>query len=1047
SGKSFRSTLHFEKDNLQGERLSGFYSLFNQEEYAKTRNHTDARDLKFWDEIPFGRSKIYTIEIPSPDPNVSSDPESLRVIAAFHGLSMVNLGGLPQNTVRIAIGSQSNPIIAGESSWGTSVGTNNSHQDVHVVNVRLPITEQRLFDKEGSGVIQISNRDKISIGTSSRVFLFNWLNLTYRRLYRANNNQLTFTAPPSSRPGTYQFEIIGFTTPEIEVYKEGVGKLTNFITERYEEEDPNASGKVLYFYRAVFQDDIVNPENVKYIAVSSSDKKLPLRYEKVGPSNLFEQSVTLRDKSNDYNFIIITSDNFINEDTYQSLDNAVRLYKEYRETTLPRFGESGRVLVATVKSIYDEFNNGIKSPHAIRDFLDYAYHEWQIPPTYILLLGDASRTVAADDLVPTMDVQTIRYGAAAADAWFVMVDGIDESGQLDLLPDMQISRVPVRTSGDIKAYLEKLQVYESQANSNTGQWKNTIVIVGGETGNESIGSSGVRRDIFITQEDGLANDYINRNYFIKRLNTNKGRNAQSGNPTDIFIGGRADMQQMLNDGCLIATFMGHGGGATWSDSQILTLGGIDNLNNFNARPFFTSMTCYTGAFDESRFFSQGGTLSEKLILTKGKGGIGTIGSSGVGWLINDELMARSIYKFMLSEEYQGLSIADMLFRAKIEYYLDNIYRWEQAPSMIYQYGVFGDPALRLAIPKEKNSVGDPVIRWNLVSHIAKPGDTLKVMATVDGITTGTGYGQLSDTKNLDVSSDPQFSFTIQNGKFYQSRNGRLSDTLMVRISQPIAITTTNVETFSGGQFKVYVYGTGTDAGKDANGHVAFSTAGAVIHDVEPSPKLDVAINQAVHFTLGVDSREVVNPVAVAIKLESPKDGLTYGQVPGWDYHKLTTTEVSKGVFTTQESIPASLMSKGTRVTYYADALTGSGKYSRTAEKTVIVGELPDVAIYKQAQSGLIQFYDNSSIGLYSKDNKVVVGAEIYNWSNVDADKVIVKFYENSISNGDPKRYTKPVLTSNNLIGTATISIPAGQKVLATIPAPSSFKLSSTYKIG
>ncbi|NTU73507.1 hypothetical protein HGB07_05060, partial [Candidatus Roizmanbacteria bacterium] len=671
----------------------------------------------------------------------------------------------------------------------------------------------------------------------------------------------------------------------------------------------------------------------------------------------------------------------------------------------------------------------------------------QVPPTYILLLGDASQTLSADDIVPTMSLQTLAYGAAAADVWFTMVDGTDESGQLDLLPEMQISRVPARSPGDIKIYLDKLKIYESKTGSNTGLWKNTLVMVGGETGRESNGSTGVRRDVFITQEDGLIDEYINRNYFIKRLNTNLGRNAASGNPTDLFKGTKTDMQQILNNGCLIANFMGHGGGATWSDSQILDISGVDELNNGSTLPFFLSLTCFTGAFDEPRFFSQGGTLSEKLLLTKGKGGIATIGSSSVGWLINDNIMAQSIWKFVLSEEYQGLSIADMLFRAKIEYYLNNIYQWEQAPSMIYQYGVFGDPALRLAIPKEKNSSGDPVISWNLVSYIGNVGDTLKIKATVDGITTGIGYGQLSDTQNLDLALNSQVSFVIQNGKFYQSRNGHLSDTLMVPIPQPIAITPTNVQNFNGGQFKAYVQGTGTDAGKDANGHITFSTSGAVIYSLEASRKIETAIKLPVSFKVGVDSKETITSVGVAVKLESPKDGLTYGEVSGWNYRVLSATLVSKGIYATQDSIPSSLMTKGTRVTYYSYAITASGKYSNTTAKTVVVGELPDVAVYKKSQSGILQFYDNSSIGFYTENNSVVIGTEVYNWSTVDASKVIVMFYQNSITNGDPKRSTKPTLVSNTVIGRDTLSIPAGQKVLATIPVPASFKLSSTYQIG
>ena len=50
-----------------------------------------------------------------------------------------------------------------------------------------------------------------------------------------------------------------------------------------------------------------------------------------------------------------------------------------------------KVDVVAVDDVYDEFNHSIVHPDAIRDFLKFAYHEWQRPaPRFVLLAGDAS---------------------------------------------------------------------------------------------------------------------------------------------------------------------------------------------------------------------------------------------------------------------------------------------------------------------------------------------------------------------------------------------------------------------------------------------------------------------------------------------------------------------------------------------------------------------------------------------------------------------------------------------------------------------------------
>lgn len=54
-----------------------------------------------------------------------------------------------------------------------------------------------------------------------------------------------------------------------------------------------------------------------------------------------------------------------------------------------RVGQGLRVTLVDVQEVYDEFNGGIADPVAIRNFLAYAYANWQAPaPAYALLVGD-----------------------------------------------------------------------------------------------------------------------------------------------------------------------------------------------------------------------------------------------------------------------------------------------------------------------------------------------------------------------------------------------------------------------------------------------------------------------------------------------------------------------------------------------------------------------------------------------------------------------------------------------------------------------------------
>ena len=99
------------------------------------------------------------------------------------------------------------------------------------------------------------------------------------------------------------------------------------------------------------------------------------------------------------------------------------------------------VKVIDVAWLYDQFNAGVLDPQAIKNFIDYTYHQWAGPaPSFVLLVGDANFNPMGynpsyygpweQTYVPTFNLVIDPYtGEVAVDNEFVTVSGND------ILPD------------------------------------------------------------------------------------------------------------------------------------------------------------------------------------------------------------------------------------------------------------------------------------------------------------------------------------------------------------------------------------------------------------------------------------------------------------------------------------------------------------------------------------------------------------------------------------------------------------------------------------
>ena len=541
-------------------------------------------------------------------------------------------------------------------------------------------------------------------------------------MYRADKNFIKFKKQ-DGLPDNYiiQFEVDGFTSDKIEIYKLGVSKI---VAGRIDYPDQ----EFFKGYRISFQDQIYS-NAIEYVALTEDLKMKPVLIKKDIPWKPDDEQASLLKSDNVANYLIITHELFY--------ENCLEL-KKYRET-------SGlKVEVVKVGDIYDEFNYGIKSPIAIKKFLKYVYENWNqaFPLTHVVLIGDASSDYKnGADYVPTILYETYLYGAAASDYQYTLLDEEDE------VPDLVIGRIPVTSNDELLAYMEKLKSYETPGE--LGPWNNTALFISGNDENTyEIGSSD---PAFRAQNQRIIDLKLPEGMFVRKLNTVEDESIAGGDPD---FGSTTDLVNYFDEGLKLVNFFGHGGGGIWADVQLLNLNDIDRFSNNLKLPFVKSMTCFTGAFEGG---SRKG-LAEKMVVSPEKGAIGAFASSGLGWLHNDFAIGWTLTDFLLTKD---LTVGEAVLFTKLYYLSNNLYVLEDRnfpipdyfrlkKSMVNQYNLLGDPYVKLSIPP-------PDISINIDNSIPDIGDTINIMIKAP-FPTGTGNAEIT-TQSHDRIMEENFSIT------------------------------------------------------------------------------------------------------------------------------------------------------------------------------------------------------------------------------------------------------------------------------------------------
>ncbi len=335
----------------------------------------------------------------------------------------------------------------------------------------------------------------------------------------------------------------------------------------------------------------------------------------------------------------------------------------------------------TPEKIYNEYSSGVKDISAIRDFAKNVYERSNgEKPKYLLLFGDASFDYLNNSGINTVNTYVDVWespesldpiSSYCSDDFYGIFDDF-ETGFLKIA----IGRLPVKTTQEATAIIEKIVHYQSNTAS-LGKWRNKILMIADdEDGNVHFNQSETLAN-YIDTLDGAFNIHkIYLDAFVQDTFAN-------GNPAYPAVN-RAISQQ-INEGVGIVNYVGHGVYYALAHEKVLWEEDLLNWNNPDFYPVMYAATCSFGHFDNPEKYS----ISEQALLMEGKGMSAVISATRKNFGGSNHALQLGFYSALINNP--DLSLGTVLTMAKNEMNGMNEKK----------YVLFGDPSMQLIIPKYK----------------------------------------------------------------------------------------------------------------------------------------------------------------------------------------------------------------------------------------------------------------------------------------------------------------------------------------------------------
>ncbi|MCX7835024.1 MAG: C25 family cysteine peptidase [bacterium] len=623
-------------------------------------------DRYFWDAGIYNfEIRDYNFYLPYPD---TSSFTPVRVKVALHGLT----GGLTRHHAFVILNNATDYSLdigrtpqgafdwigqtarIGESTASSQMFNRNFHHGINVLSVFCP------GDAPGA--------------TPTNRIALNWFQIEYLRFPIADNDEIRIGTPLTQNiiHRYFDFVLENFTSPDIHVYRWGSAKVINGTVERYLSRDNQIR------YKIHFQDNPSQP--TEYYAVTSSRKKSFLSDQMA----LIPPDTILSPPNGGAEYLVIGTTDLL---ATPQLEQLLAL----------RSQQMNGVLKVNIEAILRRFTQGMFHPKGVLEFLRYAVRNWQIPPRYILLLGDGLQRQHRSPrkngaLIPHPMVPVSQIGVVGSDTWYSILD--DEND----LPDIHISRVPARTQEEAGFYFNK--VLELENNPTPDRWQNYITFVTGSGGQN-----------LYTIYNRINRDRLSPYYDFWEM--------QVENPSLPYYGGTSLLQNLFEKGSALVIYNGHGAGEIWSDGGLFRTRDIANMRNAGKYPLICNFSCFIVAFNGD---VQRSSMGEDFVLHPNKGAVGVFGTAGLGY--REQMILFQQFMFEQIRRYPNISYGELMTLTKSIYLsrYGNRAMFGPVGNTFYATSLLGDPAFRFKAFEN--------IQQNSSQLFVQVGDSIDIQASL-----------------------------------------------------------------------------------------------------------------------------------------------------------------------------------------------------------------------------------------------------------------------------------------------------------------------------